>query len=191
MPGAAGTGLVIAALDGEDGPPRRRMLACTVMGTAAAAAVSPSLAPPLLLPPPPCPRNYPLSRTRPSFSRSRSCASWARAHSSRAFTSAPCSADWTRRTPPRGAHRGRVAKGTATPTAPVALRVLCCPPQHLTSLLVVPFAPLSLLCSHIDVVIQRENYYSYPLAAFLGATSAFANQYLALYRLGNADLTYM
>ena len=48
-----------------------------------------------------------------------------------------------------------------------------------------------MICSHIDVVIQRENYYSYPLAAFLGATSAFANQYLALYRIGNVDPTYL
>jgi hypothetical protein len=95
--------------------------------------------------------------------------------------------DATKRCAPRPRRQGdRNANGSSGN----ACTVLSAAASHLASGCF-SLSRLSLLCSHIDVVIQRENYYSYPLAAFLGATSAFANQYLALYRLGNADPTYM
>jgi len=39
--------------------------------------------------------------------------------------------------------------------------------------------------SHLDVLVQQSNYFTYPLAACLGAMSTFTNQYLALWKLDN------
>lgn len=45
--------------------------------------------------------------------------------------------------------------------------------------------------SHLDLFVQRENYYSYPLAAFLGAMSSFTNQYLDLWRVSVAEIVFV